>query len=218
MKKGNIKRQKLAVIQKLKEHSHQYGLKIRVQKKLFDMFMVNKLAEKQKALEYLRENCIVKRVCSITRQLEVAFYISDKNIESSKKTYFRLLCSFNQQNPWLKRVLTQITKSVKIDPQIAFWRLKDIKTVGTSMNAGKLVKLKKMFEIIHRHYQMEISRSFWKIDRCLDMEQSMNNSFFDRGWQGGLNASKEDLRSPMDVKGKGNAVGKSVTDINRGKR
>ena len=98
--------------------------------------------------------------------------------------------------------MKQITQNVKIDPQVAFWRLKDVRTVGTSINAGKLVKLKKMFEIIHRHYQMEISRSFWKIDRCLDLDQSMNASFFDRGWQEGYlkaTESKSELRSP-DVK------------------
>lgn len=35
-----------------------------------------------------------------------------------------------------------------------------------------------MFEIINKHYVMQIARSFWKIDRCLDLDQTMNSSFY----------------------------------------
>ena len=35
-----------------------------------------------------------------------------------------------------------------------------------------------MFEIINKHYVMQVARSFWKIDRCLDLDQTMNSSFY----------------------------------------
>ena len=35
-----------------------------------------------------------------------------------------------------------------------------------------------MFEICNKHYIMQVARSFWKIDRCLDMDQTMNSSFY----------------------------------------
>lgn len=76
------------------------------------------------------------------------------------------------------RVICSITKNVKVDPQIAFWRLKDMKTKGSALSAVRIVRLKKMFDIIKKHYIMQTARAFWKIDRCLDLDQTMNSSFF----------------------------------------
>lgn len=130
------------------------------------------------AYKNLTENYIQRRTFGKCKSLFKSLEISDRCIDSTYRIYYRLLVTFKHVNPWLLRTLTSLTKNVKVDPQIAFWRLKDMRTKGTALNAGRIVRLRKMFEIINKHYVMQIARSFWKIDRCLDLDQTMNSSFY----------------------------------------
>jgi len=120
------------------------------------------------AYRNLGENYIAKRTFDKCKSLFRTLEISDRCIDNTFRLYYRLLCTFKHVNPWLLRVVNSITKNAKVDPQIAFWRLKDMRTKGTALNAGRIVRLRKMFEIINKHYVMQVARSFWKIDRCLD--------------------------------------------------
>lgn len=45
------------------------------------------------------------------------------------------------------------------------------------MSAVRMVKLKKMGEILYKSYIMVIARSFWKIDKVMELEMSINSSF-----------------------------------------
>ena len=160
-----------------------------------------------KGYNKLMENTYVRRTFATCSSLYRALEISDSCIDHCYRTHFRLLASFRQQNPWLRRVVGALTKNVKIDPQIAFWRLKDMRTKGTNLNAARLVMLKKMFENINKRYQMEVARAFWKIDRCLDLDQTMNSSFFYQQRYPGT-SSREVPESPeMNASYQRNSIG-----------
>jgi len=130
------------------------------------------------AYRNLIENNVQKKTFEKCAALFRALETSDRCIDNTYRIYYRLLVTFKHVNPWLQRVVNAITKNAKVDPQIAFWRLKDMRTKGTALNANRIVKMRKMFEIVNKHYIMQIARSFWKIDRCLDMDQTMNSSFY----------------------------------------
>lgn len=44
------------------------------------------------------------------------------------------------------------------------------------MSAIRMVKLKKMGEILYKSYIMVIARSFWKIDKIMEIDTSVNSS------------------------------------------
>jgi len=130
------------------------------------------------AYRNLIENNVQKKTFEKCAALFRALETSDRCIDNTYRIYYRLLVTFKHVNPWMTRVVNAITKNAKVDPQIAFWRLKDMRTKGTALNANRIVKMRKMFEICNKHYIMQVARSFWKIDRCLDMDQTMNSSFY----------------------------------------
>jgi len=70
----------------------------------------------------------------------------------------------------------RVTKNVKIEAQISFWRLKDFKTEKTSLPANKIVKMKKMFAILKKYYELSLARAFWRIERFMDPETTFNLS------------------------------------------
>jgi len=114
-----------------------------------------------------------------------------------------------------------VTKNAKVDPQIAFWRLKDMRTMGTALNAARIVRLRKMFEIINKHYVMQIARSFWKIDRCLDLDQTMNSSFYyaqkmnlQNQGMSDMYSNSNNMQSKGDLKSKGEHSVHYVDDLN----
>jgi len=171
------------------------------------------------AYNHLTENCHVKRTFTKCKSLFRALEISDRCIDNTYRLYYRLLVTFKHVNPWLLRVVNAVTKNAKVDPQIAFWRLKDMRTKGTALNAARIVRLRKMFEIINKHYVMQIARSFWKIDRCLDLDQTMNSSFYyaQRAMQQGMGSdmmSQTNMQSRADLRSKGDPSRGYGDDLN----
>jgi hypothetical protein len=79
------------------------------------------------AYRNLCENYIGKRTFDKCKSLFRTLEISDRCIDNTYRLYYRLLCTFKHMNPWLLRVINAITKNAKVDPQIAFWRLKDMR-------------------------------------------------------------------------------------------
>jgi len=193
-REGHEKRRLADAFALLEKHKRLDDLKRRVIKEMFIKYINNNQSDLQKGYSKLMENTYVRRTFATCSSLYRALEISDGCIDHCYRTHFRLLCSFKQQNPWLKRVVNALTKNVKIDPQIAFWRMKDMRTKGTHLSAGRLVMIKKMFENINKRYQMEVARSFWKIDRCLDLDQTMNSSFFYQNRVQG--SSRQEMESP----------------------
>lgn len=131
---------------------------------------------KQRSLYDFRVNFKVNLTYRKCRKLYMALEVSDRAIDHTYRTYYRLLKVFNAQNKWTKRVIWAVTKNCKVDPQIAFWRLRDLKTKVAPMSAVRMVKLKKMGEILYKSYIMVIARSFWKIDKVMEIDMSMNSS------------------------------------------
>lgn len=80
---------------------------------------------KQRSLYDFRVNFKVNLTYRKCRKLYMALEVSDRAIDHTYRTHYRLLKAFNAQNKWTKRVVWAVTKNCKVDPQIAFWRLRD---------------------------------------------------------------------------------------------
>lgn len=80
---------------------------------------------KQRSLYDFRVNFHVNLTYRKCRKLYKALEVSDRAIDNTFRTYYRLLKVFKLQNKWTKRVIWGVTKNCKVDPQIAFWRLRD---------------------------------------------------------------------------------------------
>lgn len=109
------------------------------------------------------------------RKLYKALELSDKKITQTYRLYYRLLTVFRLQNRMAKKIVWQLTKNTRIDPQISFWRLRDMGNKIQAMSAIKVVKIKKMGEILFKAYIIKISRAFTKIDK-MGYDLSINSS------------------------------------------
>merc|ERR1712183_992728 len=129
------------------------------------------------ALGHLKENSITKRTYEKCRSLFRALEISDFCIDNTYRIYYRLLVNFRAHNPWLKKIVNKLTKNTTIDPQVSFWRLKDYRQTNNVLSAKKAVKVRKMADVINRHFTMQIARSFWKVDTVLE-DHPPDTSFY----------------------------------------
>jgi len=100
----------------------------------------------------------------------------------------RLLENNRVKNKLYRKVIWGITNYTNINYQISFWRMRDMKDKVKPMTAIKMVKLKKMGELLFKAYIRVIARCFWRIDRFNETGVSMNSSaIMDRkremGWK-----------------------------------
>lgn len=84
--------------------------------------------------------------------------------------------NFKKSSRIVQRFIWNITKNTRIQDQISFWRLKDMKNKIMPMSAVRYVKVKKMGEILFKNYIMRVARAFWKIDRAQDDYEKSENS------------------------------------------
>merc|ERR1712066_963542 len=89
---------------------------------------------------------------------------------------YKKIKSFRRMNPWYKKMVNKLTKNVRVDQQISFWRLKDFRKSNLSLPANKIVKMKKMFAILKKYYELSLARAFWRIERYMDPETTFNLS------------------------------------------
>ena len=61
-------------------------------------------------------------------------------------------------------MIDRLTHNPPIEYQVSYWRLRDFRIYGNLISANKVVKIKKMFSTISKHFQLEISRSFYLIE------------------------------------------------------
>jgi hypothetical protein len=100
-------------------------------------------------------------------------------------------------NPWTVKIVRAMTKNPAVSTQIAFWRMRDIKTNNMRFPPNTIVKMKRMFEVVKTHYTMQTARSFWKIDRCHEDVSSQMDSSFLFNQKYALQKPKEDFNSDM---------------------
>lgn len=125
----------------------------------------------------LSENNQVRRTFNKCKSLFRAFEISEHKIYGIHSLYFKMMKTFRRSNPWFFKMIQKLCHNSKVDTQISFWRIKDFRHCGVSLSAQKIVKIKKMFAIVNKHYELEIARAFWKIERFMDPDLTINMSY-----------------------------------------
>ena len=176
-REGHEKRQMKDGYDLLFKNNKMVNLKQMVCKKIIRNVLGKNDALMSHALTHLRENHVVKRTFDKCRSLFRALEISDFCIDYTYRVYYRLMVNFKAHNPWLKKIVGKITRNATIDPQVSFWRLKDYKEVNNVLSAKKAVKVRRMAEVIGRHFTMQIARSFWKVDTFLE-DHPPDTSFY----------------------------------------
>merc|ERR1712007_248837 len=102
--------------------------------------------------------------------------VADSKWQQTLAYNYKMLKSFRRMNPWYKKMVNKLTKNVRVDQQISFWRLKDFRKSNLSLPANKIVKMKKMFAILKKYYELSLARAFWRIERYMDPETTFNLS------------------------------------------
>merc|ERR1712151_521529 len=151
-------------------------IKERVVKNLFTKILCKSDVYLQVGLKKLVSNYNIKSTFSKCRSLFNSMVIADEKWRNTLAYNYKMLKSFRRMNPWYKKMVNRLTKNVRVDPQISFWRLKDFRKSNLSLPANKIVKMKKMFAILKKYYELSLARAFWRIERYMDPETSFNLS------------------------------------------
>jgi len=101
----------------------------------------------QIGLKRLVTNYNIKKTFKKCKSLVNAVIIAESKWQQTLAYNYKKVKSFRRMNPWYKKMVNRLTKNVRVDPQISFWRLKDFRKSNLSLPANKIVKMKKMFAI-----------------------------------------------------------------------
>jgi len=151
-------------------------IKERVVKNLFTKILCKTDIYLQVGLKKLVSNYNIKSTFSKCRSLFNSMVIADEKWRATMAYNYKMLKSFRRMNPWYKKMVNLLTKNVRVDPQISFWRLKDFRKSSQALPANKIVKMKKMFAILKKYYELSLARAFWRIERYMDPETTFNLS------------------------------------------
>merc|ERR1712232_356957 len=147
-----------------------------VVKNLFTKILCKSDVYLQVGMKKLISNYNIKSTFSKCRSLFNSMVIADEKWRNTLAYNYKMLKSFRRMNPWYKKMVNRLTKNVRVDPQISFWRLKDFRKSNLSLPANKIVKMKKMFAILKKYYELSLARAFWGIERYMDPETTFNLS------------------------------------------
>ena len=90
--------------------------------------------------------------------------IHQKRLKKNYYIYFKLLRGFRRTNKWINVMVDKLTHNPPIEYQVSYWRLRDFRIYGNLISANKLVKIKKMFSTVSKHFQLEKARCFYQIE------------------------------------------------------
>ena len=112
-------------------------------------------------MSYMRARYMVhdtyKKCISLFKTVE----ISDRCIEHTMRTYYRMLIVNTHKNPWLDKMLNLITRNSKIEYHISYWRLTSV--MDHQLSSKKIHLLKRLVDIIKKLENREKFRAFYKI-------------------------------------------------------
>lgn len=151
-------------------------IKERVVKNLFTKILCKSDIYLQIGLKRLVSNYNIKTTFRKCRSLFGSCGIAEAKWQETLAYNYKKVKSFRRMNPWYKKMVHRLTKNVRVDQQISFWRLKDFRKSNLSLPANKIVKMKKMFAILKKYYELSLARAFWRIERYMDPETTFNLS------------------------------------------
>merc|ERR1712194_103343 len=194
----------------LTDHYKLEMVKERIVKNLFSRILCKSDLYLQVGMKKLLENYHVKKSFQKCRLLFQAANIADDKWHQTMVHNYKNLKAFRRMNPWYRKTVDRLTKNVRVDQQISFWRMKDFRKSNLSLPANKIVKMKKMLAILKKYYELTLARSFWRIERYMDPETTFNLSTVfhsdpnkSMGSIGGYGMMEVDPREQEEVKERG---------------
>lgn len=96
----------------------------------------------------------------------------------SQSSLFNFFSAWRQwaknYNPWFKRSAHLLAKNGRINPQVAFWRLKDsLRIKGAHLDKHKMEKTNKLFLVLKKKYEQTLAKAFWQIESLGKMHISI---------------------------------------------
>jgi len=115
---------------------------------------------------------VFKRTCKLVTTLGR----SANRYEKVHSLFYKMLVNAVYKNPWHQKFLDAMVFNSTSEFHISFWKLKRIgEGIGGFMTNKKCHKVNRIADIMRRIQNKEVTRSFWKIERCHDPEDSMTN-------------------------------------------
>ena len=91
---------------------------------------------------------------------------SNHNMTTSLRT-MKKFAEEERINPWFRKSATILSLNTKINIQKSFWRLKfNMDSSGVQYNTTAIVKLKKLYNNIRKHYELNLIRAFLMIGQA----------------------------------------------------
>ena len=98
------------------------------------------------------------------------FHKMIKTSNHNMTTSLRQMKKFAEEeriNPWFRKSATILALNTKINIQKSFWRLKyNMDSSGVQYNTTAIVKLKKLYNNIRKHYELNLIRAFLMIGQA----------------------------------------------------
>jgi len=151
-------------------------MKERIVKNLFNRMLCKSDVYLQAGMKKLMENYHIKKTFKKCKLLFLSSAIAESKWQQTLAYNYKKVKSFRRMNPWYRKMVDRLTKNVRVDQQVSFWRMKDFRKSNLSLPANKIVKMKKMLAILKKYYELTLARSFWRIERYMDPETTFNLS------------------------------------------
>jgi len=151
--------------------------------KLTEIFKNHSKFQLKTGFDFLMNSGLAEKIHSKLKGL-IKLLLFGSNIEK-----FRLSNAFsiwrnsdsNKKNPWFFRAIGILAKDSMLNPQIAYWRMRDYKRIA-KLRAPQIVKLKKMVNNLTKAYETVMSFAFWRIEnRRIKTEHHRNHSSISGG-------------------------------------
>ena len=103
---------------------------------------------------------------SINNMFHKMIKTSNHNMTTSLRQMKRF-AEEERVNPWFRKSATILALNTKINIQKSFWRLKyNMDSSGVQYNTTAIVKLKKLYNNIRKHYELNLIRAFLMIGQA----------------------------------------------------
>ena len=103
---------------------------------------------------------------SINNMFHKMIKTSNHNMTTSLRT-MKKYAEEERINPWFRKSATILALNTKINIQKSFWRLKyNMDSSGVQYNTTAIVKLKKLYNNIRKHYELNLIRAFLMIGQA----------------------------------------------------
>lgn len=133
-------------------------------------------AEKRFGVMKLRTHNLRKKIFAKTCRLVTGLNRSANRYHKVRNMFYKMLINAVYKNPWHQKFLDAMVFNSNCEFHLSFWKLKRIgEGIGGFLTNKKSHKIQRLADIMRRINNKELTRAFWKIERCLEPEDSVTN-------------------------------------------